>query len=207
MKQILGKILLLLGVTSFLASCATTSLVDTWRSPEAPRAKLHNLLVMGITKIGEKRRVYEDLLASELKARGVEAVPGYTLIPDDGKVDRQTLEKAVKKSGAEAVLTVQTIRVERHVVVQPAYVYPDYWYPGLFPSWDFYGYYDSMFFYEPPYVSTYDVASIQVNLFGAQSGRLIWAGNIETSAPGKIVTVGKDIARLVVRELAREGLI
>ncbi len=211
MRPIFAKILILVGAASFLASCATTSLVDTWRNPGIPGVRFHKVLVVSITRIEEKRRFFEDVLANELRANGAESVPSYTLIPTEGKPDRQTLAKAVKEAGADAVLTVQTVRVEERVDVQPGYFYSDYWYPWQwypgYPSWGYYGEYGMAPFYEPPYISTYEVASIQVNLFEARTDSLIWAANLQTSEPGKIVTLGKDLARLVVQALVKAGLI
>ena len=48
---------------------------------------------------------------------------------------------------------------------------------------------------------------MQVNLFEASSGKLLWAGTLESSEPEKVVSVGKDLARIVVESLVKEGLI
>jgi hypothetical protein len=110
----------------------------------------------------------------------------------------------------DAVLTMQTVRVEEQVNVQRGYLYPDYypwpWYPGA-PLLSLDEDYGMAPFYEPPYITTYEVASIQVNLIGAQTDSLIWAANLQTSEPGKVVTVSKDLARLVVQALVKAGLI
>ncbi len=206
MRSMFAKMLILIGVASLLASCATTSLVDTWRNPGIPSVRFHKVLVVSITRIEEKRRLFEDVIANELRASGVEAVSSYTLLPTDGKPDQKALSKAVKESGADAVLTVQTVRVEEQMYVQSSYPYYDYWYPTG-PPWYYYGDYGMVPFYGPPYISTYEVASIQVNLLEARTDSLIWAANLQTSEPGKVVTVSKDLARLVAQALAKAGLI
>jgi hypothetical protein len=208
MRKIL-KVAGLFLVTSMLCACASASLVDTWRNPSIRAARLQRVLVVSITKKDSSRRVYEDMLASELSQHGVEAVAGYTLIPGGEKTDWTVLEKAVRKAAAQAVLTVQTIKVEQQTTVQPGYVttYPGHWYPEAFPTWDLYGYYGSMANYGPAYVSTYDVATMQVNLFDAASGKLLWAATLESSEPEKVISVGKDLARIVIESLVKEGLI
>jgi hypothetical protein len=35
----------------------------------------------------------------------------------------------------------------------------------------------------------------------------MWAASIETSEPGKVVTVSKEVARIIVQALVKEGLI
>jgi hypothetical protein len=203
------KALGLLLAAALFCSCASVSLDETWRNPGFKAGRLQRVLVVSITKKDSSRRVYEDMLASELSRRGVETVAGYTLIPDTGKADWNELQKAVKKAATQAVLTVQTIKVERQTTVQPGYIdpYPGRWYPEAFPSWDLYGYYGSMSNYGPTYITTYDVATMQVNLFDAATGKLIWAATLQSSEPEKVVAVGKDLARLVAERLAKEGLI
>jgi len=193
---------------SILCSCASTSLIDTWRNPNLHAARLHKVLVVSITKKVSSRGVYEDVIADELGRHGVEAVAGHSYIAGDGKSDCRVLEQAVKKAVAQAVLTVQTIKVERQTTIQPSYVtYPGHWYPEAFPAWDLYGYYGSMGNYGPAYVSTYDIATIQVNLFDTSTGKLLWAATIKSSEPEKVVTVAKDLARIVRESLVKEGLI
>jgi len=115
----------------------------------------------------------------------------------------------LKVSGAEAILTLQTVKVEHQELVQPGIstIYPDYWYPPAFPSWDLDSYYGSMIYYEPARVSTYDTANIQVSLFDAKSRKLLWAATIKTFEPGNVVSVSKDMAEIVVSLLIKEGFI
>ncbi|OGU07372.1 MAG: hypothetical protein A2075_14015 [Geobacteraceae bacterium GWC2_58_44] len=208
MRQLL-KIAGLFLVTSILCSCASVSLVDTWRNPGVRPARLQKVLVVSITKNDSNRRVYEDMLASQLSRQGVEAVAGYTLIPAGERASWSVLEKAMKQAAAQAVLTVQTIKVEQQTTVHPGYVdpYPGYWYPSAYPTWDLPSYYRSMAHYGPGYISTYDIATMQVNLFDASSGKLIWAATVESTEPEKVTTVGQELARIVVRSLAKDGLI
>jgi len=201
--------LVLLLISSFLCSCASLSLVDAWRNPGVKTARLHRALVVCITKKDDNRAVYEDVMASELGKHGVDAIAGHTLLPGGTKAERALLDEAVKKSAADAVLTVQTVKVERETTVQPGYTatYPGYWYPEAFPTWDLYGYYGSLDAYGPAYIASYDVATIQVNLFDTSSGKLIWAATFTSSEPEKIVSVAKDLAHLVAESLARQGLL
>lgn len=209
MRPVFAKILGLIVISGLLSSCAATSLVDSWRAPNLTSRKYHKLLVSSSAKNPDTRKVHEDVLAAQLKQGGIEAVASYLLIPKDEPVSRQTLGKAVQESGADAVLSIQTTIVEKRANVQPGYIdnYPGYWYPPAFPYWDMYGYYGATTFYEPPTMVMYDVATIQVNLFDAESGKLIWAGTIESTEPGKAVTVSKDIARIIIQAFLREGLI
>lgn len=207
MRRLL-EITIVLWLASLLCSCASVSVVDTWRNPELHPQQLQKILVVSISGKESTRRVYEDMLASEFSRKGVEAVPGYTVIPGAALADWGVLERAVRRAQAQAILTVQTVKVEKQTTVQSDMgPYPGYWYPQAFPGWDFPGYYRSMALYGPTYITTYDVATMQVNLFDASSDKLIWAATMESTDPSKVTTVGQDLARKVVKKLTDEGLI
>jgi hypothetical protein len=198
----------LLLAAALLCSCASVSVVDTWRNPGVSAARLHKVLIMSITKKDANRAVYEDVLASELAQHGVNAVPSHTLMPSGMKAERENLDQAVKKSGADAVLTLQTIKVERQTTVDSGFAsYPGYWYPQAFPSWDLYGYYGSMNAYGPAYISSYDIATLQANVFETATGKLVWAATFTSSEPEKVISVAKDLARLMVKKMQKEGLL
>lgn len=196
-------------IIMLLASCAATSMMDSWRNPSLTGRRYQKVLVVSITKNENTRRVFEDILSAELGQRGVAAVPGYTLIAKDEKANKEVMERAVKASGAEGVLTIQTIKIEQQAGYQPGYIesYPNFWYPPAFPTWNLYGYYGSTTYYEPPTTYMYEVATIQSNLFDVASGKLIWAATLQSSEPGNITSLSKDLARLVIEKLVKEGLI
>lgn len=206
----LFKIAVLICLTAMLCSCASVSMVDTWRNPSLRGEGIHKVLVVGFSPKQSSRVVYEDTLVSELSRHGVEGVASYSVIQGNALPDWYALDRAVRRVGAQAVLAVQTIKVERQTTVQPSAVatpYPGYWYPPAFPDWDFPGYYRSMAMYGPTYVTTYDIATMQVNLFDARSDKLLWAGTVEATEPEKVTRVGKELASKVVKALRKEGVL
>ena len=200
-------------VGMLLASCATTSLVDTWRNPDMPSVKrYHKLVVSAMGRNIDERQVYEDVIASELRQHVVEAVTSYSLLQPNEGDNATALNKAVRLSGAEAVLNVRTTMIEQKTDVVPGYGggypgYPDFWYPPAFHAWDMNGYFGTRMLYAPPTIITYAVATIQASLFDVASGKLIWAASIETSEPGKVLMVSKDVARIIIQSLMKQGLI
>lgn len=206
MRKVLA-VSIVMWLASLLCSCASVSVVDTWRNHEVRPQRLQKILVVSLHNKESARRVYEDMLASELLRKGVEAVPGYSVIPGAAFADWGVLDRAVRRAQAQAILTVQTTKVEKQTTVQSDNPYPGYWYPQAFPGWNFPGYYRSMALYGPTYITTYDVATMQVNLFDAGSDKLIWAATMESTDPNRVTTVGQDLARKVVKMLAKEGLI
>lgn len=204
------RIFVALCLTAMLCSCASVSVVDTWRNPALRGSRLQKVLVVSFARKDAARAVYEDTLVGELNRQGVEAVASYLTISGATLPDWNVLDRAVRSAGAQGVLFVQTVKVEKQTTVQPSAVatpYPGYWYPPGFPDWDFPGYYRSMALYGPSYITTYDVATIQVNLFDTGSDKLLWAGTMQTMEPENITRVGKDLARKVVKSLKKDGII
>jgi hypothetical protein len=169
----------------------------------------HRILLVYISKNDTTCSLYENDFAGELKRRGVASVPGHKLFPEGKRVNRQILAKGIEESGADAVLTIRKIGALRQTTAQPddADIYPNYWSPDAFPRWDLYGFFDRYSYYEPPYISIYEIAKIQVNLFDAQSGKLLRAAAIQTSEPDNAVSVSKELSTIVVNSLFGEGLI
>lgn len=211
MQPLSLKIPALILLSLFITSCAATRMVESWHNPNISGKKFQKLLVSRVSKNQSTRNVYEDVISAELKRRGIDAVPIHTMVPKgESLADKTTLEKAVRESGAEGVLSIQTTGMEKRTNVQPGYMdnYPGYWYPSAFPYWDMYGYYGGRStFYDPPVVTTYNVATIQANLFDALSCKLIWAGTFESTEPGNAISVSKDLAEEIIDSLARQGLI
>ena len=205
----------LAGLILFLAACATTSLVGSWRDPEYSGPGFKKLLVVGITKESRLRRTFEDIFAGQLRARGVQAVPSYTLIPKDGQVDESELAAAVKKSGSDGVITTRLVQVDTKTGVSPGYttyfgapVYPYAYYPAPVPGATLYGYYTNTFaVYQPPTSYTYEEATLETNLFDAKSSKLVWAGTTVTFETKATTTASADLAKVIIESLAKDKLI
>ncbi|HEY3423729.1 MAG TPA: DUF4136 domain-containing protein [Negativicutes bacterium] len=172
---------------------------------------MHKLLVISIAKKAAISQTYEDVLVAELNQKGIDAVTGYKIKGD--KADRQSIENMIKSAGADAVITIQTTGVEKRSYVQPGYMTDFgglYDFPYRYPyryQYGYYGYGGGATMYEPPYVSSQNVASIMVSLFDGKSGNLLWAASIQTEEPEQVVSVSKDLARIVIEGLMKKGFI
>ena len=216
LKSVKGRYLLLLvGAVFALTACATTSMVDTWRDPNFKGKAFHNFLVVGITKDPGVRRVFEDIFTAELKNRGFQATASYTVTPPDQPVTKDLLTDAVKKTGADAVITTRVVNVQQQTSVTPGYIdtygtgpasYP-YSYPYLYPQRDLYSYYGSSQVIQPPTVQTYEIATLETVLFDVADASMVWSGTSTTFETTQTVTVSKDLSKLIIQSLTKAGLI
>lgn len=204
-----------LAAALLLAACATTSLQGVWKDPEFSGPPFRKLLVVGITKDGQVRRTFEDIFSSQLRARGVQAVAGHTVITG-GQADETALAEAVKKSGADAVITTRVVAIDTRTGVSPGYVtyfgapvYPYGYYPSPGAGATLYGYYanTSWAVYQPPTAYSYEEATLESNLFESRSGRLVWAGTTVTFDTKATAKASADLAIIVIEALAKDKLI
>jgi hypothetical protein len=172
-----------LGLT---ACAASTKIVNQWVNPDYTSPRFRKIMVIGVSKQPSIRRTFEDEFVKQLKVAGVEAVPSYLYIPEDGQVDEGRLQEAVKRANADAVIITRLVRVEKKTEMSPGF-----YQPGPF---GFYGGYSAAWlgYYEPPRIYQYDVYISETSLY--DMNQLVWAGTVETTDPGDI---NKEIERYV----------
>ncbi len=184
------------------AGCASTTLTNSWRAPDYSDA-ISSLVVVGVSKQASVRRVFEDEFAAQLDAQGVRAVPSYTLVPEDGPIDEDSLRKAVESSGADAVIITRLVKVENKVAVsQPS--------PPITARYPYYyGYYSRAWvgYYEPPVVQQYDIVISETTVFVKDRAEPVWSGTTETFAPTDLKKETTGFAKVVIEALSKEALI
>jgi hypothetical protein len=193
---------LLLAAGVLLAACASTSLVNQWKSPEHTGAPLRKVLVVGVSEQPSVRRVFEDEFASRLTAAGVSAVPSYTRIKEDGQAEQAVLEQAVQDLGADGVLVTRLVKSEQRTQISPGFYRPA-------PAMGFYGWYSSawMGYYEPPTVYQYDVVTAETSLYSPPQSALVWSGITQTFSPTDVKKETAGFADVIIRALREQGII
>ena len=170
------------------AGCASTRVIHQWSNPDfASPPRFKKLMVIGISQQQSIRRSFEDEFVTRLKAAGVDAVPGYRFITEDGPVEEPRLREAVAQAGADATLVTRLVLMEQRYQVSPSYYPPPPgfgFYPGYAGAW--YGYYD-------PQVYPYEVYISETSLYDTAKNVLVWSGTVETTSAG----ISKDIAHYV----------
>lgn len=171
------------------AGCASTRVVHQWTNPDVPSARFKKFLVIAISKQPGIRRSFEDEFVAKLKAMGIDAVPSYGFIAEDGPVEEPRLRAAVEKAGADATLVTRLVRVERNYSANSGYYYPPIagfgFYRGYAAAWLGYN--------EPATVYQYDVFISETSLYDTAKNQLIWSGTVETLPQ----SISKDISRYV----------
>lgn len=192
--------LLALAAVALLAACATTAIRTAWIDPGFKGPPLRKLIVVGIHGTVADRRVFEDVFSYHLRTAGVEAIPGYQLLPDEAKSDEPRWNAAVERSGADGVLMVRLVRVDTRTEVSPT-ILPSPWLRrggpyGWYPGWA-----------GVPDIRQYDVATVETSLFDVHSKRVVWAATSETFNASTISRETAGFADVIIGQLAQRGVI
>lgn len=182
-----------------LSACASTTLDTTWRDPTFAGQPFAKVLVVGSTDSAENRRIFEDAVVGELKARGVSAIASHTLIPNEGDVKRDRVIEAVRATGADCVISTRVVGVEtkrEQVPVRSPF-------PG---DMDLYRH------YSPMEAGTtirqdYQVAHLESNLFDAKTGKMVWWGRSSTFPTANIARMSRELGRSIISSLKSAKLL
>lgn len=180
-----------------LTACATTSLVDSWRSADLAEHHYRYILVANLLKNDTFRQISSEGLVTELTGHGVKTVVADALLLTESREERTRLYDAARGSHHDGLIIIETVATEKRTTI-----YPDRWYPYSYPF-----YYDSYYSRDPVYTVTYATDTIQVTLFDVATDRVVWAGAIEIPAQGKPLTAARDLAGIIVDSLVAEGML
>ncbi len=197
------RIGLLLVACALLSACANTRFTSAWRDPSFQGPPLKRIVVVGVANEISARRVFEDEFSKALRTAGVEAIPGYQLLPEKPERPVDQLRDAVNRNNVDGILVARTLRTERRteyspgsIMMMPAYGYPNFW-----------GFYGATALYNEPTIRTYDVVTIETNLWSAKGGPVLWSALSESTDPENVAKLTGELSKLVIGALAEQKLI
>lgn len=200
-RTILTIVIVLLAVS--LATAKSSKLVMSWKNPNYVARKFHRVLALGLSDKTGVRANFEDALAEQLAATGMETIPGNSILlrPEGTQFDLNYLKTQVRENQIDAVVVSRLIKVDNTVTYIPgsAYVTP-------FPYYNtFYGYYGAVYpvVYSPDYLREEKKVRIETNLYviSSQEGELVWTGVTDTFNPSNVKKAINGLVKLVVKQM------
>ena len=200
-RTILTIVIVLLAVS--LATAKSSKLVMSWKNPNYVARKFHRVLALGLSDKTGVRANFEDALAEQLAATGMETIPGNSILlrPDGTQFDLNYLKTQVRENQIDAVVVSRLIKVDNTVTYIPgsAYVAP-------FPyNNTFDGHYGEGYpvVYSPDYLREEKKVRIETNLYviSSQEGELVWTGVTDTFNPSNIQKAINGLVKLVVKQM------
>lgn len=212
------RILLLLLVMTASTGCASISLYNSWKDPAATAKQYRKLLIVGVAEKPQMRQVFEEVFAAEVNKKGFTGIARYTVTGVKDKPSRASLEEAVKKSGADGVITTRMVAMKKDTDVRTGFVMTDRGYTNtafmgsdMYPSslYDFYGanVQYATFEHKSVEITLSTKATVETNLFDSATGRLVWSGTSSAVDPEGIITITRDLADSVIKAMTKDGLL
>lgn len=172
-----------------LGGCSTVQIQESWRSSAAttPHQKL---LIVNLNLDQQVRTMSENTISGEMRDNGIDAVSGHSYGVIREQYSREELQTAVKKSGCDGILTIRGITTGNQQLYQQGQgtvLYSE----GLLPSsWD-----------------DRQTATLQVNLYHAESGQLVWTATVRASDDDNKFIESRDLGYLLVKRLRQDGMV
>ncbi|MDQ3019511.1 MAG: hypothetical protein M3R36_02920 [Bacteroidota bacterium] len=216
MKKIALSITILF-VLSYLYSCSSVTTVSgTWKKPATSAKRYNKIAVIGLSGDIVKRSAVENAIVSKLKADGINAVAGTTILPDtfvdnndDGKVDdakKEAIAAELEKQGVDGALTISLVNVKE----SEQYV------PGSSFYTPYSGYYGFNNYYGGAYnmVNTPGYYVKNTNIFLASNfydltnnDALIWSAQTNTGNPTSINDLAQSYSTALVEDFLSAGVV
>jgi len=197
---------LLSATLASLGACSTTTFVSTWKAPDAQQVTPvgNTVAAIFVTRNEVKRRIAEDALAADLTRRGANGIAGYTVLPDDARSNEETTRRRLMDAGCTGAVVLRVVGRDQTVTYTPTYVatMPAY-YNQFGPYWSF----GWRTVYEPGYLQTDTVVSVETMVYSLNQGRLIWAGTSHTSNPKNVDSLVKQVADAAAQVMRKQGIL
>lgn len=196
--------ILLLTLLVALSGCAPAHLASTWRAPDRPPEAVGELIVFGVADHEKVRRAYEDGFVDTLRGLGASARAGHPLVNGGGLGRTDEVERAVRRSGADAVLVTHLIGgngespadslAGRHAIQTD--------------DLDLYSYYSRIHgeVKTPGYYRDFRELRLETNVYDARGEQLLWSGRSAPLDPDSEQPIGEVIDRFIL-QMRADGLL
>ncbi|HEY9229595.1 MAG TPA: hypothetical protein VIP11_23300 [Gemmatimonadaceae bacterium] len=190
---------LLAGSAALTGCYHSTQLAATWRDPGVNTLNFRRPVTVFVTKSETLRRTMEDKMAEQFP----HATPSYRVLPTSHLEDGAKVREILSDKGYDGAIVMRVASVNDRVTYTPG----SYWYGP--PYYSFAGYWGNAwgYPYDPGYISTDVVVSIETQIYSLTRDKLVWAARSETTDPKSVGRLGDSVIKHVMNELNKEGLI
>lgn len=149
-----------------------------------------------------RRLEAEDVLARKLTERGAQGVASHTLFPTEQVKEVEKVKARLLREGFDGVVTMRVVGQQERVTYTPG-VWTGPYYGGFRGYWG----YGWGAVYDPGYLSTDTIVSVETLIYSVKQDKLLWAGVSETTDPSKVDAFISELADAVGNEMKKAGLL
>ncbi len=191
-----------------VVASAGTKFASTWKAPGAGPLNFQGKKVAALVIHNEQSVRYgsEDALAQQITARGAVGIAAYSLIPKELMKDKEKAKEFLQKANVAGVIAMRVVNREKDVTSTPGNYWGATYYSSFWAGGGYYGYAWGGV-YDPTYIRTDTLVSVETLVYSMDQDKLVWAALSETTNPKKVGDFVKDLTKKVASELKKEGLI
>lgn len=188
-------------VCALVTACApSTKLTAVWKTNEPARARFRQVLVVAQTKDRTQRRAAEMAITRRIK----NSKASYEVFTDEEITDPVKAKAKVSSLGFDGAVVVRFVGADTKTTYVPG---TTYWGPAPYGSmWGYWGYGWSAA-YDPGYLATDTVVTLDSNVYSVSLGELIWASRSDTINPGSITALMDSVIDATVREMKKQKIL
>jgi hypothetical protein len=198
-----------LPITLIAAALAVAGLAaapefkSIWKSPDAAEVSFagKKLAALVITQDDGLRVAGEESLASELTARGLQAVPTYRFAPKEELLNAERARGWFEKAAIEGVVALRPLRSEQRLSYDN-----NVWLSTSYNTfWNYYGYgWTTVTPIGAP--SRDELITVESLIYSVPRNQLLWAAVSETRNPKSLQQFVDELVKESVNELRKQGL-
>lgn len=197
-------------VTILLVMCGpTTKITGSWTRLNHEPEQFNKIVVLGIGRVSENRRLFEDEVETRLFDKGYPVVAALDLLPPNaaiGTISKDVVNEIFKAADVEAVFTMSVRHMEdtrRYVPARGTYYTPYY---SNVSFYDYYGGF-SNYYYTPGYYTGSIQIFLEANFFNFETGELLWSAQSKTTDMENIRKMAVEYAETIVADFIRQNVV
>ena len=195
-----------------LASCSSAKMTDTWVNKDLIVSQPKNVVVVGLTDNLTARKIFEEQLKTELKARGVEAVESSNIFEQTFTSLKQTEEdiqneiEKLTQEGFDAILISVVKGVDEKESYSGDKYMTDYYWRGF---GRYYSLYQDVYLVDGYYekYKVYHIESSLYNLNAKNEKSLVWVASYSLVNPRQINSSVSNYVKAIIKSLEKEQII
>ena len=188
-----------LVATSCMTTMPTTQIKTVWKDPQFNTARFHRALVIGVLPVPQRRKLFEDEVAKQLRPYGDIIFQSYKFFPTLDSVDRAQVEIVVKDQQIDLIFITRLIDKTTTQALVPEHtttVPPD---PLSGPISYFNA--GTQEVTQPGYVVDQTVVVLETKVFESRNGACVWTCRSDTLMNGYLDDLVRDFAWEMTRAL------
>ncbi|HVO33528.1 MAG TPA: hypothetical protein VMU17_06405 [Elusimicrobiota bacterium] len=185
------RLLAIAGI--LLSACANARLLSVHPSSSLDRRSIRKVLIIGLIRTPELRKLFEEELSAQWKARHVNALASVDVVPGGTVLDRRHVLAFARSAGFDTVFVLRLTgeeTVESNLEGESLTDVEDTGAPVSTPP---------VIIASPEYDIDYELTTIRTTVYNVKSAHRIWSATSQILVTGDVRRRVRPLAKLLIR--------